>query len=86
MNGHYSKCDFFNYKRKDLAKYGNASNLQLNEKIKEMQKRGEQVYHVSFGQSPFPLAEEMVAALKKHAYRHDYVSMNGECDTEYVTM
>jgi len=36
MNGHYSKCDFFNYKRKDLAKYGNASNLQLNEKIKEI--------------------------------------------------
>jgi len=36
--------------------------------------------------SPFPLAEEMVAALKKHAYRHDYVNMNGECEAEYVTM
>ena len=41
-----------------------SANLELNEKVKIMQKEGCEVYHLAFGQSPFPIPTCFVKGLK----------------------
>ena len=65
------------FRRKDLLQYGEASNLKMNEHIKELQKQGQKIYHLAFGQSPFPIPEKMQDSLRKHAYHNEYVSVSG---------
>lgn len=71
--------------RKDLAGYGKASNLKMNEHIKELISQGHQIYHLAFGQSPFPIPAKLEAALVKNAYRNEYVNMIGELSTYNIT-
>lgn len=76
MNGHENGVGW-EYIRSDLSNYGQASNLRMNEHIKELISQGEQIYHLAFGQSPFPLPEKLQAGLVNNAWRNDYVSMLG---------
>lgn len=64
--------------RKDLSGYGKASNLKMNEHIKELMSQGQQIYHLAFGQSPFPVPAKLEAGLVKNAHRNEYVCMVGE--------
>ena len=41
-----------------------SANLELNEKVKIMQKEGCEVYHLAFGQPPFPIPTCFVKGLK----------------------
>ena len=41
-----------------------SANLELNEKVKIMQREGCEVYHLAFGQSPFPIPTSFVKGLK----------------------
>ena len=41
-----------------------SANLELNEKVKIMQREGCEVYHLAFGQSPFPIPTCFVKGLK----------------------
>ena len=41
-----------------------SANLELNEKVKIMQREGSEVYHLAFGQSPFPIPTCFVKGLK----------------------
>ena len=43
-----------------------------------MKKNGEEVYHLAFGQSPFPIPNCFVEAMKKHAGSHEYLPVSGE--------
>ena len=43
-----------------------------------MQKSGQQVYHLAFGQSPFPIPQAFVNELKNHADRHEYLPVAGK--------
>ena len=41
-----------------------SANLELNEKVRVMQSEGKEVYHLAFGQSPFPIPTCFVNGLK----------------------
>lgn len=51
--------------------------LWLNEQVGAIRAGGSKVYHMGFGQSPFPVAERLKEALAKEAYRKDYVPSAG---------
>ena len=86
MNGPDKKMATFNdLIRPDLVNYYSASNLAFNEKILELKSKGEKVYHLGFGQAPFPLMEEMVAALKEHAGKNGYMPVAGRSHSIYGT-
>ncbi|XP_019613558.1 PREDICTED: uncharacterized protein LOC109461620 [Branchiostoma belcheri] len=63
--------------RPDLANYCPASNLMMNEKIRNLRKAGEKVYHLAFGQSPFPIYEGATKALCQHAGENAYLPVAG---------
>ncbi|KAL9988820.1 hypothetical protein ACROYT_G003308 [Oculina patagonica] len=63
--------------RSDLYEYAPASNLLLNEKVKELMAAGKPVYHLAFGQSPFPVMESAVAALTQNAEKNAYLPVAG---------
>lgn len=66
--------------RTDLAGYAPASNLAYNERIQNLMKQGENVYHLAFGQSPFPVIEIATAALKENAHQNAYLPVSGLFD------
>ena len=43
-----------------------------------MQKNGEEVFHLAFGQSPFPIPNCLVDGLKEFADRHEYLPVAGK--------
>lgn len=63
--------------RPDLENYSPASNLSLNETIKKRLDAGEKIYHFAFGQSPFPVIETAVNALKEYAGENAYLPVAG---------
>lgn len=63
--------------RKDLNEYSPASNLLLNERVKELMAAGKIVYHLAFGQSPFPVMESAVSTLVQNAGKNAYLPVAG---------
>lgn len=63
--------------RNDLKNAKGASNLKFNEKIKAMQAAGRKIYHLGFGQSPFPVPQFAQEALKQHAWSNEYLPVAG---------
>lgn len=63
--------------RTDLAEYAPASNLLFNEHIRDLIQSGRKIYHFAFGQSPFPVVESAVQALKDHAGENAYLPVAG---------
>ena len=60
-----------------ILKLKESSTLVINEKSKELIKQGKKVYQFGFGQSPFPVPEKIVEALKNHAHRKEYLPIQG---------
>lgn len=54
-----------------------AMNLDQNERIKELQKKGHKIYHLGFGQSPFPVPGFAQDALKAHSGEAEYLPVKG---------
>ena len=54
-----------------------SSTLVINEQSKKMQEEGKQIYKFGFGQSPFPIPQNIVDKLKDHAFEKDYLPVNG---------
>ena len=63
--------------KKNLIKLEPSATLLINEKSKELISKGKKVYRFGFGQSPFPVPEKIVSALKKNAHKKDYLPMQG---------
>ena len=63
--------------KKSILKLKQSSTLVINEKSKELIKLGKKVYQFGFGQSPFPVPEQIVTALKKNAHRKEYLPIQG---------
>ena len=63
--------------KEDLRAGTGSANLDFNERIKRLRANGEKVYHLGFGQCPFPVPLEAVEELKKHADRSTYAPMAG---------
>ena len=63
--------------REDLTDSGGASNLKFNEKIKALQRAGQNVVHFGFGQSPFPVPDPFVRRLRETAAENAYLPVAG---------
>ena len=63
--------------KNSILKLKESSTLVINEKCKDLIKRGKKVYQFGFGQSPFPVPEKIVETLKKNAYRKEYLPIQG---------
>ena len=63
--------------KKKILKLKESSTLVINEKSKELISKGKKVYQFGFGQSPFPVPEKIVDALKKNAHRKEYLPIQG---------
>jgi aspartate aminotransferase len=54
-----------------------SATLAINEKSNELKKSGKKIYKFGFGQSPFPIPENIVLALKNNANKNIYLPMQG---------
>jgi aspartate aminotransferase len=54
-----------------------SATLAINEKSAELIAAGKAVYRLGFGQSPFPVPPEVIAALQKHAHQKAYLPVKG---------
>lgn len=62
---------------KDIFSLKPSATLEINEKVKALRKEGEIVNHFGFGQSPFPIHNDIVEALKDHATNNHYLPVDG---------
>ena len=63
--------------KKKILKLKESSTLVINEKSKDLISKGKKVYQFGFGQSPFPVPEKIVEALRKNAHRKEYLPIQG---------
>lgn len=54
-----------------------SSTLAINEKSRQLIMQGRKVYKFGLGQSPFPVPEPVVEALRQHAHEKDYLPVKG---------
>ena len=54
-----------------------SATLAINEKCNQLKKEGRPVYKFGLGQSPFPVPEHVVEALRTHAHEKDYLPVRG---------
>jgi len=54
-----------------------SATLAINEYSNDLIKKGRRVYKLGFGQSPFPVPEEVVDELRAHAFEKDYLPVRG---------
>ena len=74
-----------NLVKKNILKLKPSATLVINEKSKELINKGKKVYQFGFGQSPFPVPEKIVLALKDNAHRKEYLPMQGLKNLETVS-
>ena len=60
-----------------IASLNESATLKINEKAKSLRQQGHSVCHFGFGQSPFSVHETIQEALKKNAYRKEYLPTLG---------
>ena len=54
-----------------------SATLLINEKVKELRIKGQEITHFGFGQSPFPIHQSIVEELKNNATNNHYLPVNG---------
>ena len=54
-----------------------SATLAVNEESSKLEKSGKKVYKFGFGQSPFPIPESIVSALKNNANKNTYLPIQG---------
>lgn len=54
-----------------------SATLAINERCRRLREQGAEICHLGFGQSPFPVPESVVAALRQHAHHKDYLPVAG---------
>ena len=54
-----------------------SATLAINEESNRLEKEGKKIYRFGFGQSPFPIPESVIAALKLNADKNKYLPMQG---------
>jgi aspartate aminotransferase len=51
--------------------------LAMNETCARLREQGRRIYQLGFGQSPFPIPDSVVEALRANAFRKDYLPVQG---------
>ena len=54
-----------------------SATLAINEKSNELKKKGKKIFKFGFGQSPFPVPDSIILALKNSAEKNTYLPMQG---------
>ncbi len=54
-----------------------SATLAINEASNKLKKSGKKIYKFGFGQSPFPIPENIILTLKKNAHKNTYLPMQG---------
>ena len=54
-----------------------SSTLRINEISKDLENQGKKVFKFGFGQSPFPVPDDVEDSLKKNSYHNKYLPMQG---------
>ena len=54
-----------------------SATLAINEKSNQLIRSGKKVYKFGFGQSPFPIPDSIISALKNAADKNTYLPMQG---------
>ena len=60
-----------------MSKVKPSATLAINELSVKLISEGKEVYRLGFGQSPFPVPDIIVEALKRHAHQKDYLPVQG---------
>ena len=60
-----------------IKKLKSSATLTINEECKKLEKSGKKIYKFGFGQSPFPVPDSIIHALKSNADKHVYLPMQG---------
>ncbi len=60
-----------------LSGLGASATLAIHERSAELRKAGRRVYRIGFGQSPFPVPDRVVDALRRHASEKAYLPVQG---------
>ena len=68
------------YTKKNIKSLKPSATLVINEKSKLLISQGKKIYRFGFGQSPFPVPEKIVEALKKNAHQKNYMPIQGSLD------
>ena len=63
--------------KKNILKLRESATLAINEKSKELIKKGKKVYKFGFGQSPFQIPEKIIQTLKENAHKKEYLPIQG---------
>ena len=63
--------------KEQIGKLKPSATLAIIEESYRLKKSGKKVYKFGFGQSPFPVPESIVSALKNNANKHTYLQMQG---------
>ena len=54
-----------------------SSTLKINEISKDLENQGKKIFKFGFGQSPFPIPDDVEASLKKNSFKNKYLPMQG---------
>ena len=54
-----------------------SATLAINEESNKLKKAGKKIYKFGFGQSPFPIPDTIILALKNAANKNTYLPMQG---------
>lgn len=54
-----------------------SATLAINEKCRELRQKGRKIFNLGLGQSPFPVPNPVVTALKRSAHEKDYLPVKG---------
>ena len=60
-----------------ISKLKPSATLAINEESNKLKKKGKKIYKFGFGQSPFPIPDSIVLALKNAANKNNYLPMQG---------
>ncbi len=63
--------------KKQVSKLKPSATLAINEESNKLKKSGKKIYKFGFGQSPFPVPESVILALKNNANKNTYLPMQG---------
>ena len=63
--------------KEQISQLKPSATLVINEESNKLKKEGKKIYKFGFGQSPFPIPESVVQALKDNANKNTYLPMQG---------
>jgi aspartate aminotransferase len=61
----------------DVVGLKESATLKINQLALKMRREGKEVFHLGFGQSPFPVQDKIIETLKNHSHEKDYLPTLG---------